>query len=129
MTDDELDQYFVDTIKAVLNLFKESADYERKYNDEAAQDSIEYYYKMISSLEDVCKNVRTIDDLGDFSEDIITDIFDAITAYAEAFIISAEPQQREKDLQEYEKLEELLYVFCDSDDDEEEYFISEMMIY
>ena len=118
--DDELDQYFVDTIKAVLNLFKESADYERKYNDEAAQDNIEYYYKMISSLEDVCKNVRTIDDLGDFSEDIITDIFDAITAYAEAFIISAEPQQREKDLQEYEKLEELLYVFCDSDDDDEE---------
>lgn len=120
MTDDELDQYFVDTIKAVLNLFKEGADYERKYNDEAAQDNIEYYYKMISSLEDVCKNVRTIDDLGDFSEDIITDIFDAITAYAEAFIISADPQQREKDLQEYEKLEELLYVFCDSDDDDEE---------
>lgn len=120
MTDDELDQYFVDTIKAVLNLFKESADYERKYNDEAAQDNIEYYQQMISSLEEVCKNAGTIDDLGDFSEDVITDIFDAITAYAEAFTISADPQQRKTDLQEYEKLEELLYVFCDSDEDDEE---------
>lgn len=120
MTDDELDQYFVDTIKAVLDLFRESADYERKYNDEAAQDNIEYYQQMISSLEEVCKNAGTIDDLGDFSEDVITDIFDAITAYAEAFIISAEPQQRKTDLQEYEKLEELLYVFCDSDEDDEE---------
>ncbi|MCQ2600592.1 MAG: hypothetical protein MJ184_04450 [Treponema sp.] len=120
MTDDELDQYFVDTIKAVLDLFRESADYEGKYNDEAAQDNIEYYQQMISSLEEVCKNAGTIDDLGDFSEDVITDIFDAITAYAEAFIISAEPQQRKTDLQEYEKLEELLYVFCDSDEDDEE---------
>lgn len=120
MTDDELDQYFVDTIKAVLDLFKESADYEKKYNDEAAQDNIEYYQQMISSLEEVCKNAGTIDDLGDFSEDVITDIFDAITAYAEAFTISADPQQRKTDLQEYEKLEELLYVFCDSDEDDEE---------
>lgn len=120
MTDDELDQYFVDTIKAVLDLFRESADYERKYNDEAAQDNIEYYQQMISSLEEVCKNAGTIDDLGDFSEDVITDIFDAITAYAEAFTISADPQQRKTDLQEYEKLEELLYVFCDSDEDDEE---------
>lgn len=120
MTDDELDQYFVDTIKAVLDLFRESADYERKYNDEAAQDNIEYYQQMISSLEEVCKNAGTIDDLGDFSEDVITDIFDAITAYAEAFTISADPQQRKTDLQEYEKLEELLYVFCDSDEEDDE---------
>lgn len=120
MTDNELDQYFIQTLKSALTLFKENSEHEKKYNDDASNDNQEYYQQMISSIETICKSVKTIDDLEEFDEDIITDVFDAITAYAEAFIISADEVQRKKDMQEYEKLEELLYIFCDSDEEDEE---------
>lgn len=120
MTDKELDQYFIQTLKNALELFNESLDHEKKYTDDASDNNQEYYGQIISSIETICKKVKTIDDLADMDEDIITDAFDAITAYAEAFVISSDEEQRKKDLEEYEKLEELLYIFCDADEEDEE---------
>jgi len=118
MTEKEQDQYFIKTLKASLELYKEAYEYEKQHKSSKA--IMDDYESMISSLEDILNNIKSIDDLGEMGEDAITDAFEAIAGYAECFIISANEMQRKKDLEEYEKINELIYLFCDTDDEEDE---------
>lgn len=118
MTEKEQDQYFIKTLKASLELYKEAYEYEKQHK--SSKSIMDDYESMISSLEDILSNIKSIDDLCEMGEDAITDAFEAITGYAECFIISANEMQRKKDLEEYEKINELIYLFCDTDDEEDE---------
>lgn len=119
MTDKEQDKYFIKTLNAALQLYKEGAEYEKQNPSRTNKKISEDYEEHINFLETILKQIKTIDDLGDLGEDAITEAFEAIAAYAECFIISADERQRKLDLQEYEKIEELIYLFCDSDEEDE----------
>lgn len=118
MTDEEIDKYFIHIMQESLALFKDSAEYEKKYDDKEAQTNLRYYNQIIFSLEEICKKVKSIDDLEELGEDAVNFAFEAIAGYAEAFIISNKKEQRQNDLKEYEKLEILLNLFCDFDEDD-----------
>lgn len=119
MTDEELDIYFIDILNRVIAELKDCADYVRELHTPEYDEINEDFDYSITQLTALLKEVHTIDDLAQQNDDLITDVFEYIQCYADNFIISNEPVQKEKDLAEYEKLEELLNLFLDTDDYDE----------
>lgn len=119
MTDEELDIYFIDILNRVIAELKDCADYVKELHTPEYDEINEDFDYSITQLTALLKEVHTIDDLAQQDDDLITDVFEYIQCYADNFIISNEPEQKEKDLAEYEKLEELLNLFLDTDDYDE----------
>lgn len=119
MTDEELDIYFIDILNRVIAELKDCADYVKELHTPEYDEINEDFEYSITQLTALLKVVHTIDDLAQQNDDLITDVFEYIQCYADNFIISNEPVQKEKDLAEYEKLEELLNLFLDTDDYDE----------
>ena len=120
MTERELDDFFVLTLKNLLLDMKDCKNYVKDIKTPEYKEILEDYDASINLLSDLLKSVKTIEDLAEQDEETISDVYDLIAGYADNFIISSKPEQKEKDLLEYEKLEELLSLFLDEDDDEKE---------
>lgn len=115
---DELDTFFIDTLKKILEITKDDADYVKDFHSEEYKEIQEDYEYTINQLTELLKTVKTIDDLAMQDEETITDVYDYIATYADNFVISCDPAQKQKDLEQYDKLEEILDLFLDSDDDD-----------
>lgn len=117
---EETDLFFIQTLKNILSDVKECKAYVKDLHTPEYDEINADYDEQISDLEDLLKTIKTIDDLAELSEERITAVYDYLADFADNFIISADPVQKEKDLQEYEKLEGLLNLFLDTDEDDYE---------
>lgn len=120
MTDEELDTYFVKTLKTILKTYKEYNSYLKEPLMEDDKEMKEDYEYVIDDLSQIIKQVKSIDDLAEMDEDAITAVYNYIDEYANNYIISAYEPQKTKDLEEYSKIEEILSLFLDDDDFEDE---------
>ena len=118
MTDEELDLFLIETLKNILENVKEYKDYVKDLNTAEYKEIKDYYDDEIGLLSRLIKEIKGIEDLAEYDEETITAVYDLIADFADNFIISADGLQREKDLAEYDKLEELMALFLDSDDEE-----------
>lgn len=116
MTDQELDELLVSTLKLVLEDTKECADYVKDLHTPEYEEIKEDYAYQIEDLEDILAQVKSLDDLAEFDEDTITAVYDYIACYTDYFIISNDPTQKEKDLIHHAKLQELLDLFLDDEE-------------
>lgn len=117
MTYEELDEFYIQTLKKILADTKECKDYVKDLHTPEYDDINQDYDESISLLNKLISTTQSIDDLAELGEDEITLVYDLIASYADNFIISADPKQRKKDMKEYDKLEELMSLFLDADDD------------
>lgn len=120
MTDEELDQLLVDTLKKILADTRECADYVKDIHTEEYKEIQEDYKYVIDDVTDLLKNVKGLDDLADMDDDRIGDVFTYLESYADNFVVSHEAENYKKDLAEYEKIESLLNLFYDEDDEDYE---------
>lgn len=120
MNDTELDDFFIQTLKKILEITKDDAAYVANLTTQEYEEIKEDYQYMIEDLSEIIKNTKTLDDLAEADEETITAVFDYIASYSDNFIISANEPQKKRDLEEYSKLEELMDLFFDSDDEYEE---------
>ena len=118
MTDEELDLFLIETLKKILENVKEYKDYVKDLNTAEYKEIKDYYDDEIGLLSRLIKEIKGIEDLAEYDEETITAVYDLIADFADNFIISADGLQREKDLDEYDKLEELMALFLDADDEE-----------
>ncbi len=118
MTDEELDIFFIETLKKALADMKECRDYVKKLGTPEYKEICQDYADDIDLLSSILKTVQTIDDLAEMDEDSITAVYDFIATYADNFLIHPDSPQKEADLAEYEKLEEPLNLFMDTEDDD-----------
>lgn len=118
MTDQELNTFLIETLKKILSDAQECSEYVKNKNSEEYQEIKEDYDYTIKDIKDLLQNVKTIDDLADIGDDRLGDVFFYLESFTDNFEISQEPGQKEKDLAEYEKLEELLNLFYDEDEEE-----------
>ena len=119
MTDQELDNFLVETLKNILADTKECADYVKNFHTPEYKEIQEDYAYVIEDISDLLKTVKGLDDLADCDDDRIGDVFAYLESYADNFVISQEPGQKEKDLAEFEKIESLLNLFYDEDDEDD----------
>lgn len=117
MTYEELDEFYIQTLKNILADTKECKDYVKNLHTPEYDDINQDYDESISLLDKLISTTKSIDDLAELGEDTITLVYDLIASYADNFLISADPKQRKKDMKEYDKLEELMSLFLDTDDD------------
>ena len=117
MTYEQLDEFYIQTLKKILADTKECKDYVKDLHTPEYDDINQDYDESISLLNKLISTTKTIDDLAELGEDEITLVYDLIASFADNFIISADPKQRKKDMKEYDKLEELMSLFLDADDD------------
>lgn len=120
MTYEELDEFYIQTLKNILADTKECRDYVKDLHTPEYDDINQDYDESISLLNNLISTTKSIDDLAELGEDTITLVYDLIASYADNLVISADPEQRKKDMKEYDKLEELLSLFLDTDEDYDE---------
>lgn len=117
MTDKEMDDFLVSTLQKILQEMKECADYVKDLTTPEYEEIKEYYEDVIADLSKILKTVKSVEDLAEMDEDEIGYVFEYLEDYATNFIISNVSEQKVKDQEEYNKLDELLYLFYDDDDD------------
>ena len=117
MTEQELDSFFIETLNKALAEMKISLEYIKDIPGDDYDDVRSDYKFMIEDLSSILKNVKSINDLAEMDDETIGAVFDYIEMYAEGFVISNEPGQKEKDMAEYEKIQTLMDLFYDEDDD------------
>ncbi len=118
MTQLQMDKFLIESLKNILEIAKDDYDY---IKDEKSPEYIEIkedFEEVIAGLESLLPVIKSVDDLACQDEYNITFVYELLDEYAGNFIISSEPNQQKKDLETYNKLEELLYLFLDSDEDE-----------
>lgn len=121
MTDQELDTFFIQTLKNILSEYKDYAAYLKEPLSAEDKELMEDYEYVIKDLTEILNEVKGIDDLAELDEETITAVFDYIEEYASNFVISAaDNPQRQNDLDAYSKIEEILDLFLDDDDFEED---------
>lgn len=123
MNDQELDSFFIDLLKTILSEQKEYSEYVKDKKTPEYKEVQDDYAQSIKLLNKVIKLTQGIDDLALSDEETINDIYELIQLYADNFIIHEEAEEKKKDLEEYSKVEEILDLFLDDDDWEEEEII------
>lgn len=120
MTEEELDLFFIDTLKKILAEVKECRDYVKDLHTPEYDEINADYDEQIELLSSLLKEIKSVDDLAQMDEETITAVYDFIADYADNFLIAPDGEQQEKDWAEYDKLEELLDLFMDTEDDSEQ---------
>ena len=119
MTEEELDEYFIETLKKILADVKDCKDYIKNLHTPEYDEIRADYDEQISLLTSLLAGIKGIDDLAQMDEETITAVYDFIADYADNFLIAPDGEQQEKDWAEYDKLEELLDLFMDTEEEED----------
>lgn len=122
MTYEELDEFFIETLKKILAETKDCKEYVKNLHTPEYVEINRDYDDSIALLEKLISNTKTLDDLAETDEDTITQVYDYIASYADNLLISPDPKQRKLDMKKYDKLEELMSMFLDTEDDYDEDF-------
>ena len=120
MTEEELDEYFIETLKKILADVKDCKDYIKDLHTPEYDEIRADYDEQISLLTSLLAVIKGIDDLAEMDEETITAVYDFIADYADNFLIAPDGEQQEKDWAEYDKLEELLDLFMDTEEEDSE---------
>lgn len=115
MTDRETDRFLISTLQNILADMQDCATYAANRNSEEYKEIQRDFKFSIRNLQKILQKVRSLENLAECEESQIADVYDYIEEYYANLIISAEPNQQKKDLEEAAKLEELLSLFYDSD--------------
>ena len=118
MTEEELDEYFICTLKKILVEVKECKDYVKDLHTPEYDEINADYDEQIELLSSIIKEVSSVDDLAQMDEETITAVYDFIADYADNFLIA--PVYRIKGDLSSDKLEELLDLFMDTEEDDSE---------
>lgn len=110
-----MDDFFIETLKKILLDMKDSFESVKNENSEGYQEIKEDYEYVIEDLSNILKSVKTLDDLALLDEEEIGNVYEYIEAYTDNFVIRSEEDSRKKDLEEHQKLEELLNLFLDDE--------------
>ena len=120
MTDEELDLFLVETLKNIFEDVKASAEYSKKYSGPEYDEINEDYAFVLDDLAMLVKEVNAVQDLAQYDEDELGNVYEYIEGFAQSFVIPPETDEAYQDaLKEYAKLEELLDLFLDDDADDE----------
>ena len=119
MTEKQLDIFFIESLQKILMDAKDCADYVKKESSKEYDEIKAGYKEQIETLERLLKTVHSIEDFADEDEETIDCVYGYIENYTDNFVISADEAQKKKDLAILDKLEELLNLFIDVDDDED----------
>lgn len=122
MTYEELDEFFIETLKKILAETKDCKEYVKDLHTPEYDEINKDYDDSIDLLKKLLAGTKTLDDLAETDEDTITRVYDFIASYADNLLISPDPKQRKIDMKEYDKLEELMSMFLDTEDDYDEDF-------
>ena len=120
MTEEELDEYFIETLRKILAEVKDCKDYIKDLHTPEYDEIRADYDEQIRLLTSLLAGIKGIDDLAEMDEETITAVYDFIADYADNFLIAPDGEQQEKDWAEYDKLEELLDLFMDTEDEDSE---------
>ena len=120
MTEEELDEYFICTLKKILVEVKECKDYVKDLHTPEYDEINADYDEQLELLSSIIQEVSSVDDLAQMDEETITAVYDFLADYADNFLIAPDGEQQEKDWAEYDKLEELLDLFMDTEEDDSE---------
>lgn len=120
MTEKEQDEYLMTVLRRYVEVLKETNSAEKQNNFPDSKTAVSENEEMISDLEEIAAKINSIEELAELGPDAIDTVFEAVSAYAGDFVVSADEKQRKKDLEECAKLEEIIWLFCDEDDEAEE---------
>lgn len=118
MTDDELDSFYAQTLHDILADTKDARESITKYTLPEYAEIIEDFDAIIEDLEFLIKETATIDDLAEMDDDLIDNFYEYLFSYMSNFCIDENPVNKEKDQSQYEKLQELIFLFTDDEDEE-----------
>ena len=113
MTDEEYDLFFINLLKTILSDLEDTYNYNKNYSLPEYNDILENLELNINELKEVLNKITNIDDFSKLDYEIINLVYECIYDYASNFIISEE--DRDKALEEYEKVEDILYMFVDEE--------------
>ena len=120
MTEKEQDEFLISLLKNFIESLKESNDVEKQKNYLGSETVISENEETIKVLSEITAKINSIEELAELDADAIDIVFEAVTAYAGDFVISADSEQRKKDMEYCSKIEEIIWLFYDEDDGEEE---------
>lgn len=120
MTEKEQDEYLMTVLRRYVEVLKDANDAEKQNNYPNSKNAVSENDEIISDLEEIAAKINSIEELAEQGADEIDTVFEAVSAYAGDFIVSAEEDQRKKDLEECTKLEEIIWLFYDQDDEDGE---------
>lgn len=118
MTEKEQDEFLMQVLGRYIESLKETIEAEKQNNYPNAQTAIEDNEQTISELTEITAKINSIEELAELGGDAIDIVFEVVSAYAGDFVISADSDQRKKDFEECSKLEEIIWLFYDEDDEE-----------
>lgn len=122
MKEENIDLILERVLKAIYDDIKDCLHYTEKMHSSEYDSINEGYEKALKKMEHLKKNVHSIEDLAKMDEETITDVFEYIQFYADNYVISPEGSKEfEKNMEEYSKIESLLSLFFDEDDEDENY--------
>lgn len=120
MTDEELDSLLIEILNEYLAETKQDAEYIKNQKSKDYKEVKEDYHFVIEHLTNLLPNIHSLDDLAEMDEEDISLVYDYIAEYAGNFIIREDPRYKEADLKKYSGIEEILNMFMDDDDFDEE---------
>lgn len=113
---DNPDKFLISTLQKIYNENNEFYEYSKKTDltlDEYKEVS-DGYKEVLDFLTDLLKKINSIDDLADQDEETIGFVFELLEDYTSNFILhSHDSPEFEADLNEIDKLDELLGMFFD----------------
>lgn len=114
MNDEEYDLFFIKLLKDILFDLEDTYNYVKKYTLSEYNSIIQNLEESINELKSVLVKIKNIDEFSELDYEIIDHIYENIYDYASNFVISVE--SKEKDLEEYEKIEDILFMFVDDEE-------------
>jgi len=119
MTDEELDNLFIEILTEYLAETKEDAAYIQNQKSKDYDEIKEDYDFVIKHLSGILPKLHTLDDLAVMDEEDITLVYEYIAEYTGNFIIREDPRYKAADMEKYNNVEEILNMFLDDDGEEE----------
>lgn len=119
----ETDEVFAAVLDSVRKYFSECAFYISSETDEEYDDVKEFYAGAISLIDGFLskldlENENFTELVASLDEESMMTLYESIAVYAGDFVISGDEAQREKDMEEYEKVDYILGLFIDPSEDE-----------
>ena len=119
----ETDEVFAAVLDSVRKYFSECALYISSETDEEYDDVKEFYAGAISLIDGFLskldlENENFTEIVTSLDEESMMTLYESIAVYAGDFVISGDEAQREKDMEEYEKVDYILGLFIDPSEDE-----------
>lgn len=113
MTENEQDIFYKELLPLLLEDATDSLKSIQAYTLSEYKDIETEFKNTISSLQFLIENTNSIDDLADQDDEIIDVFYECLFDYTSNFCVSESPSQKEKDIEQYNKLEEILMLFME----------------